>query len=149
MGRREMMVRHQAMLDSYRLSGPVRAAETALEGVGERLDEIDELIEASDAAPAAIGDEVAALRAAVDDLEEELDEAGGGSGIWGRIHGVSGPPTADELWQIERSWEELRPVIERVNAVVAERLPALSRRVYADTVRPAPGDAVPMPSRGR
>ena len=70
-----------------------------------------------------------------------------GAGVMGRIEGFSGPPTADDLWLIDRSWDEVPPVIDRVNALVTDRADALLRRVYADAVRPRPAEAIRMPSR--
>jgi photosystem II stability/assembly factor-like uncharacterized protein len=149
LGRRDVIARHQAMLDAYRLSGPVEAAENALDAVGDRLDAIEDVLDRSDAPPADLTGEVEAIRTLVSELEDELDEAAEGAGLMGRIEGFSGPPTVDQLWQIERSWQEVPSAIERVNALIGQRLPALASRVYATGVRPTSLDPVPMPERGR
>ena len=149
MTRREIMARHQAMMDAYRLSGPVDSAEDALEDVVTRLDEVETLLEAAADPPATISEEIGAVRDLVEELEDELDEASGGASVMGRIQGFSGPPTGDDLWQIERSWEAVPAIIERINVVVTERMPALLAEVYADAVRPDADDPVPMPDRRR
>ena len=149
MSRREIMARHQAMMDAYRLSGPVSSAEDALADTSERLDEVEALLEGADDPSVAISEEVGAIRSLVAELEDELDDAAGGARVMGRIQGFSGPPTADDLWQVDRSWRDVPDVIERVNEVVSQRLPALLGRVYADAVRPEMADPVPMPKRGR
>ena len=77
-----------------------------------------------------------AIKANLDDLEEELGDASDGSGAWGQIQSVSAAPTADALWQIEQSWERVPPIIERINDVIIRQMPALLRQVYADAVRP-------------
>lgn len=145
MSRRELMVRHQSMMESYRLSGPVESAEDAIDAMREQLDDVEELLADRDDVEALRGD-VAAMKDTLDTLEEELDDASDGAGIWGRIQGVSAPPTADALWQIERSWERVPGVIERINGVIEGAMPALLGRVYTDQVVPRV-DAVPMPDR--
>jgi hypothetical protein len=137
------------MLDSYRLAGPVEAAADALGDALERLDGIDEVVSAAGDPPMDVSEEADSLRVLVAELEDELDDAGEGASAWERIEGYTGPATADQLWQIERSWERVPLVIQRINELVAQRLPALTAKVYADAVRPPPGDPVPMPDRRR
>jgi photosystem II stability/assembly factor-like uncharacterized protein len=146
---REMQTRHLAMLDSYRLSGPVEAAEDALEDALERLDGIVEVVSAAGDPPVDVSEEADSLRGLVAELEDELDDGGEGASAWQRIEGYTGPATADQLWQIERSWERVPAVIQRINELVTRRLPALTAKVYADPVRPPPGDPVPIPDRRR
>lgn len=148
LSRREMMVRHQTMLESYRLGHAEERAGEVLDEVRDRLDEVEELLAEAEDAPAGIADELEALRAEIEAIEEEVDDAAVGSGAWSRIQAFSGPPPADELWRIERSWEMLPPVIERVNAVATERLPALLSRVYTPDARPPAPDPAPLPRRG-
>jgi hypothetical protein len=50
---------------------------------------------------------------------------------------------------IERSWELLPAVIERINALAGDRIDALAARVWAAPVRPTSIRAVPLPERGR
>ena len=149
MTRREIMVRHQAMMDAYRLSGPVDSAEEALGDVGEQLAGVEALLKSADHPSEAISEEIGAIRGLVEELEDELDAASGGAGVLGRIQGFSGPPTDDDLWQIERSWQAVPAIIERINTVLTERMPSLLSGVYVDAVRPDAGDPVPTPRRGR
>lgn len=145
MSRRELMVRHQSMMESYRLSGPVESAEDALDAMREQLVDVEDLL-ADREGVETLRDDVAAMKDTLDTLEEELDDASDGAGVWGGIQGVSAPPTADALWQIERSWERVPGVIERINGVIEGAMPALLGRVYTDQVVPRV-DAVPMPDR--
>ncbi len=146
MGRRDLMARHLTMMESYRLSGPVDRAEEALEEMGERVDAVEALLR--DDAPQTLRDDVAALRASIDELSEALDEASDGANQWGRIQGVSGPPTADALWLIEQSWQQLPGVIDRINGVIAGSLPSLLGQVYTTAAQPEPIDLIPQPQRG-
>ncbi|MEQ9397978.1 MAG: hypothetical protein RJQ04_02305 [Longimicrobiales bacterium] len=142
-----LTARHDAMIDSYRLSGSVEKAEDALEGAGDRLREIRTLLREEDADDA-LADETARLLEQVDSLEARLDRASDGASMWGRIEGVSGPPTADQLRAIERSWDRLPDVIGEINALVTGAVPALNRRLDQAGVRPGAGSAVPLPRRG-
>ena len=72
-----------------------------------------------------------------------------GASAWRTIESATHPPTADQFWQIDRSWEKLPAVIERLNELLTERLPALNARVYAEGLRPTAGKAVAMPRRER
>ena len=80
--------------------------------------------------------EITALRATLDTLGEELGDAANGAGVWRTIQGVSGPPTADQLWALQRSWEELPALIDEVNAVLTNEMSALLGLVYTDAARP-------------
>lgn len=148
LGRRDVQVRHLAMLESYRLSGPADEAEGALDTSAALLDDVETLLGSSASGGSALADEVEAIRTLIEEIGDDLDDASGGAGMWGRIQGVSGPPTADALWQIDRSWDLLPPVIERVNDLVSGRLSALLGEVYTAAARPGVPDPVPAPQRG-
>ena len=148
MNRGLLMARHDAMLSSYRLSAPARAASEALERLTDQLEDVADLLQEAEAVPGDLVDEVAAILEEVDALAEELDDASAGGNEWGRIQNASGPPTSDQLWRIERSWEQLPPVISRVNDLVTNRMPGLYGRLDDQGVRPNPGPPVPLPRRG-
>ncbi len=157
--RADLMARHAAMMDSYRLFGPVSDARDRMGEMREQLEQIDERVAAAAEAPEALTDEIKAFREDLEALQDEIGGGGfggfgGGSGaaagatVWRTMESATHAPTADQLWQIDRSWEELPAVIERVNEMVTERLPAVQARVYAEGVRPETGEAVEMPRRG-
>ncbi|MDH3271659.1 MAG: hypothetical protein OEN56_10020 [Gemmatimonadota bacterium] len=146
LSRRELMVRHQAMLESYRLSGPVEAAGDALDEMRDQLEDVEALLEGKDGAESLLS-EVEAMSERLDALEEDLDDVSDGAGMWGRIQGASALPTADALWWIERSWERVPPEIDRINGVIAGDMRGLLRRVYTDQAAPEV-DLVPRPNRG-
>ncbi|HSM59533.1 MAG TPA: hypothetical protein VK849_01995, partial [Longimicrobiales bacterium] len=138
--------RHDAMLSSYRLSGPVDGAEEALERVQEQLEEVRSLLAEHDDGES-LREEVDALLADADSLADALDDASDGAQAWRRIESVTAPATADQLRQIERSWEEVPPVIRAVNDLLTQRMPALNARLNQAGIRPDPGPAVPLPRR--
>lgn len=145
LGRRDLMVRHQAMMESYRLSGPIDAAEEALDEMADHVDAVEELLGAR--MSEGLAAEIEALRARLDELADDLDDASDGAGAWRGIEGSGAMPTADALFQIERSWEDIPEVIDRINATIGD-FTAVMRQVYAPAAMPEGPDAVPAPVRG-
>ena len=157
--RSDLMARHAAMLDSYRLSGAVGDARERMQEMREQLGQVEERVGAADNPPETLTEEIEAFREDLAALQEEIGGGGGfggggsgpaaGAATWRTIESATHLPSADQLWQIDRSWEELRGVIERVNELLTERLPALNARVYAEGVGPEAPEAVSMPARRR
>jgi len=145
MSRRELMVRHQTMLESYRLSGPVEDAEDRLEEMVRELDRAEGLLPMGEEA-GAIRAEIDSVRAIVSALEEELDDESDGATVWRTIEASSSPPTADQLWLIERSWERVPDIIVRINGLAVRDIPRVLGRVYAEPVLPEIA-LVPEPRR--
>ena len=146
MCRRELMVRNDAMMQSYRLSGAVDVAEDALDEMADQLDEVEGVLEGREGVDELRGD-VEAMRQRLDELADALDDASDGAGVWGRIEGFSGPPTADAMWLIDYSWEQVPGVVDDINGVIRTEMPTLLRRVYVGAVVPTV-DPVTMPARG-
>ena len=121
--------------------------------MGEQLDEIEARVEAagdgvSEALAEELDGEIEAFREALEDTDEALGDASAGAFMWNTIQGASGPPTDDQLWWIDRSWEEVPPIVEQVNAMLTGRLPALYDRMAEEGVRPEAGEPVAVPRRG-
>ena len=152
---RDLQARQAAMMDSYRLSGVVTAVRERIGEVREQLQEAEERVAAAAEAPEALAEEIASLGEAVDRVAAELGGGGfgGGSGagagatVWRLIEGATHAPTADQLWRIDRSWEELPDVVAEINELVTVALPALNAKLYAEGLRPQPGEGVTMPER--
>jgi hypothetical protein len=143
----QIAARQSAMMDAYRLSGPTEQAEDALEEMGDRLAEIRELLDDAEDPPAALGAEVDSIVAALEEAEEDLDDASEGAGLMGQIQATSAPPTSDQLWLIDRAWEEVPPIIERINALT-ERLTALEAALVEDGIGAGATQAITVPRRG-
>lgn len=144
MGRRELMVRHQSMMESYRLAHVVDLAEGALDEMTDHVDAAEGLL--GDGAPESLRTELHTLREALGDLNDELDDASDGAGVWRGIQSSGSMPTADALYQLERSWESVPGVIERINGAMAE-FSALMAQVFAPAARPQVPDRLPAPLR--
>ncbi len=140
--------RQVLLLDAYRLGHSGSQAEDAIESMRDRLSELDARMAEAESPPEALSGDLEAFRAELDSLEEALDDAtDGGGGLMFQVQGSTGPPTSDQQWLLEQSWESLPPVIEDINAALTLTLPALEARVYAEGVRPPVADPVPLPRR--
>ena len=146
--RSDLMARHEAMLSSYRLSGPRGQAGQRMQQAMQQVARAEERLGDAEEAPEDLAEEIEALREALQELMGDLNQAGGGSNVYGQIERSTTPATADQLWRIEQSWERLPAVIDRVNEMVTERVPALLARIYPEGLRPEPGEAVAAPRRG-
>ena len=65
------------------------------------------------------------------------------------ILGSSTLPTQDQLWQIDAAWDSVPSLVERLNALLTDRVPALNASMDAEGVRPDPGEPVVVPRRRR
>ncbi len=63
------------------------------------------------------------------------------------IDASSSPPTADQLWQLEQLWERAPMLIEQLNGMITERMPALNQLLNEHGIRPKVGEAVALPKR--
>ena len=143
--RSDLIARHEAMLRSYRLSGPRGQAGQRMQQMMQQVTRAEERLGDAEEAPEDLAEEIEAVREALQELMGDLGDAGGGSNVYGQIERTTTPPTADQLWRIEQSWERLPAVIERVNEMVTERVPALLARVYPEGLRPEALEAVAVP----
>lgn len=152
MSRSVIAARHQAMMESYRLSGAVLDANERIESMDDQLDEIEARVDAAGDGVAedvaeALATEIEAFRESLEEADEALGDASFGARAWTVIQGASAPPTADQLWWIDRSWEKVPPLVEQVNEMLTDRLPALYDRLAEEDVRPEAGEPVAVPRR--
>lgn len=146
MARRPMQVRHLAMLESYRLQGPVDRAEEALDALEALLDGVDGLFEGREQ-PARIQEAVQGARDELAEAADGLDPVSDAASVWRRIEAVSGPPTADQAYTLERGWAAASSALDAVNGAI-DRVEGVLGLVYTDDGRPALPPRAPAPSRG-
>ena len=90
--------------------------------------------------------EVEAIGEELDEIGDELDTAAEGAPASpARLSGYHTAPTADMLYQLERGWGALPGAIDRLNALIEDRMPALFSAVQAAGVGPDLGDPVQVP----
>ena len=82
----------------------------------------------------------------LEEVGDDLGDAAGGTGI-SQMEGWSGEPTADQMYQIDRAWEALPPVADRINALLTARMPALEALLGDLGVMPDLGDPIRIPPR--
>ena len=147
MSRAVMAERHEAMMSSYSLSGVGSLARRAISEAEDQLEAVQELLGEGENGAGMLAEEVTALLLEFDEVGDELGDATGGANQMNGIQSVSGPPTADQLYQIERSWQELPSVIDRLNALITTATPAVLSQVYQADVLPEAAEAIRMPRR--
>lgn len=147
----DLMARQGAMMRAYAMAGPVNDASQAVRRLRDQLGEISDQLEEHEDAPQALEDEVEALGEALDEINDDLGDARTGTRVQGSLERFHAAPTADALYQLERGWEVLPGMIERLNDLITYRMPALHDMVSEAALRPDPGEPieVPVPPQGR
>ncbi len=144
-----LLARHDAMISSYRLSGVVSEANSALGELEAQLEDALSLLGEVSPENEDLKAEIERLLGEVDQIGNDLGEGGRGANLVGQIEGVTGAPTADQLLQIEESWDEIPAFIDRLNILITAEVPALYARLDDAGIRPDPGSAIEMPRRRR
>lgn len=146
MARRPIQVRHLAMLESYRLAGPLDRAEETLDELASMLDGVDELFE-SRTRPERIATAVQGARDLLEEVADGLDPVSDGGSVWRRIEAVSGPPTTDQTYLLEQGWEAAPEALGAVDDAL-DAVEAVLDLVYTAEGRPELPSPPPTPSRG-
>jgi hypothetical protein len=145
----DLMARQELLLEMHELAGPLREANQRLGAMSGRIEDIRTALENADLTDdlrASLLAEAEAIQEEIDEVDDALDDAnrlGGAS----RMEGWSGTPTADQRWAIEQTWADVPPAIERVNALLTNRLPAFEQRLLEAGLRPVIGDPIEVPRR--
>ncbi len=147
MSRADRMARQDALMSLHRLAVPIYEAGRAIRSLEEQLDAAEELIDAAAEAPEGLEEELTAIREALEEVEDDVAEARRNAGVARAIQGSSTLPTEDHLWQVDRAWEVMAELVEPLNELITSRVPALNAQLYAEGVRPKPGEAVVVPGR--
>ncbi len=143
----ELEARHEAAMSLYALAGPLNTAQRRLGELSDQIDEARDLVQESDEAPEGLPTRVDSLRARVQEISTEFGRLGGTARLGRSLESIFAAPTADQLWQIERAWEEVPGLVERLNEVIARDLPALYGELNDLGIRPDPGEPLEVPRR--
>lgn len=142
----ERRARQDALMDLHVMAEPLYRGTRAVRRLTEVVGEARDLLPAD--ASEELTDEVDAIEDELDALRSALATANHSAGVRNAIQVSSTVPTEDQLWQIETLWDDLPGLVERVNALVETRVPALNDRLDEIGARPDPGEPVAMPRRG-
>ena len=143
----DRMARQDALMSLYAMAGPIYDAGQAANALDEQLAAAKELIEGADEAPEGLEEEVEAIEEELEEIRDKLGEARRNAGVQNAIQGTSTVPTEDHLWQVDEVWNVMPEVLDRLNALIETRVPALNAQLYAETVRPPAGEPIAMPER--
>ncbi len=143
----DRMARQETLMSVHRLAPSIYEAGRAVSALEEQLDAAEELIEAADEAPEGLGDELEAIREALEEIDDDVGEARSNAWVAGAIQGSSTLPTEDQLWQVDHAWELMAELLDPLNELITSRVPALNAQLYAEGVRPKPGEEVELPER--
>ena len=147
MTRADRMARQDALMWLHTLAPSVYEAGRAVDRLEEQLDAAEELIEAAAEAPEGLDEELEAIREALEEIDDDVGEARRNAGVATAIQGSSTLPTEDQMWQVDRAWEGMEELLGPLNELITSRVPALNAQLFAEGVRPRPGEAVVMPER--
>jgi len=143
----DLAARQAALMSAYELAKPVYDAQQAVRRLTSQLDDVSSLLGETEGAPEDLVAEVDSMKKDVEALGEEINDAAGGARGSFAIEGSTTRPTADQLWQLDQTWEKVPPLIERLNEFVTERMPAINSQLDEHGIRPDPGAAVDVPRR--
>jgi hypothetical protein len=145
--RADLEARQQAMMSAYQLAKPNYEAGRATRRLNQQLADIRSLLREANDVPEAIQEQVDSLRSELRELQQELQRAGAGAGAAFAIEASTTRPTADQLWQIDQSWEKLPGLINKLNEVINNKMPALYDALNEHGIRPDPGKPITVPTR--
>ena len=145
--RADLEARQQALMSAYRLSKPVYESGRAVRRLNEQLDSVESLLGQSSDSLENLAERVDSLQSQLEKLGQDINRAGAGSRTGNSIGAWTGRPTADELWQLEQSWERLPGLMDQLNQIITVQMPALYDQLNELGIRPSVGDTITVPRR--
>ncbi len=143
----DLMARQDAMMSAYKLAKPVYEAGQAVRRLTSQLSDVDALLKESDDAPGSLKQTVDSVRTQVRELGREINRVSGGARGTFSIEASTTRPTADQLWALERAWDEVPGLITALNAVITDTMPMIYDQLDEHGIRPDPGKAITVPER--
>ncbi|UCG86345.1 MAG: hypothetical protein JSW71_20985 [Gemmatimonadota bacterium] len=143
----DLRARQDALMSVYELSKSIREATQAVSRLSGRVTEIEELLRQHEAAPESLMEQAKQLGEMIGEIRQELNQANRDARVANAIEGSTALPTADQLWQIDQAWEKVPGLVEQINDVINERLPALYRACDEHKIRPDPGEPIEVPKK--
>jgi photosystem II stability/assembly factor-like uncharacterized protein len=145
--RADLEARQRLMMSMYALAKPLYEAGRAIQRLTQQVSDVQKLLRDREDLPESLTDEVTAVSTELGEIGGELNQARRASRTAGRLEASTTPPAPDYVWQVDRAWDEIPGLIERLNLVITTRMPALYDQLNELGVRPAIGEPVPVPVR--
>ena len=131
----------------HALTAPLHEANQRLGELRSQMSDVESLLEEHDESSEALTESLEAIQTELEEIGDGLGEARRWAGVANAIQQSSTLPTEDQLWQVDAAWEAAPPLIERLNALITEDVPALNAALNDAGVRPDPGEALEVPRR--
>jgi hypothetical protein len=144
----DRQARQDAMLSMYRLAGPSYEAGQTVRRLTQQVSGIRRMLRDHHNVPERVTTTVDTLESDLQDLGRRANQSNRLLRTSAAIEGATARPTAAQLAQIDKAWEDIPSLIDEINDIVNDRLPALNRQLDEHGVRPTPGDPIVIPTRG-
>jgi len=131
----------------HTLAKPIYEATEAMERLTGQLTDVGDLISEHDELPETLTAELDAIEDDLSSIQNELRTVRSNAGIADDIQASSTLPTSDQFWQVDEAWDAMPHLLEQLNELILNRLPAFYTMLDSEGVRPHPGDAIALPSR--
>jgi len=143
----DLQARQTALMELYGLQNPLRSMGRAVGRIEDQLENVRDLLTQAGDVPASLDEEVDAIAEELERVSRDTNRIGVGT-LRFSVEGSTSHPTVDQLQAIDRAWETVPGLIERTNALIIDRMPALYRMLDQAAIRADPGPAIEMPRRG-
>ncbi len=140
--------RQDALMSPHELAKPLYEANQRTRELTDQMEETEALLEDHEAASESLSEMLVGIQEELEEIREGLAEARRWAGVANAIQASSTLPTEDQLWQVDAAWEATPPLIERLNRLVTDQVPALNAALDDAGVRPDPGEPLVVPRRG-
>jgi hypothetical protein len=143
----DRMARQEVLMSLHTLAKPIYEATEAMERLTGQLTDVGDLISEHDELPETLTAELDAIEDDLSAIQSELRTIRNNAGIADDIQASSTLPTSDQFWQVDEAWDAMPHLLEQLNELILNRLPAFYTMLDSEGVRPHPGDAIALPSR--
>lgn len=143
----DLAARQKALMSMYALASPLYQAGRTVRRLTQQVSDMRKLLGGRDDLPQSLSDDVNSVSAELGEISRGLNQARRDARTAGRLEGSHTRPSPDVEWQVDRAWEIIPALIERVNAVITSRMPALYDQLNELGVRPALGAPLEIPVR--
>ena len=143
----DRMARQEVLMSLHTLAKPIYEATEAMERLTGQLTDVGDLISEHDELPETLTAELDAIEDDLSAIQSELRTVRSNAGIADDIQASSTLPTSDQFWQVDEAWDAMPHLLEQLNELILNRLPAFYTMLDSEGVRPHPGDAIALPSR--